>query len=49
MIQELITRIPETYSMLWKNSPLESLNFLVLSADAETKAFLNETERYIKA
>lgn len=30
--------------MLWQNSPLGRLNFLMLSDDAETKVFLNKTK-----
>ena len=35
--------------MLWRNSPLGRLNFLMLSADAETKAFLKKIREQIKS
>lgn len=45
-MQELTPEIPETYRILWHNSPLGRLNFLMLPADAVTKAFQKKkTER----
>lgn len=37
----------DTYSMLWQNSPFGRLNFFVLSADAEAKAFLKTKNKEI--